>query len=45
MRVFSKLARRLMHEEFRARLLAATERTALRRLLADELGISTVQAS
>jgi mannitol/fructose-specific phosphotransferase system IIA component (Ntr-type) len=40
MKVFSKLARRLMHEEFRDHLLAAADREAVLHCLADELGIS-----
>ncbi len=40
MRVFSKLARKLMHDEFRERLLAATDCAALASGLAEELGLS-----
>lgn len=40
MKIFSRLARKLMHDEFRARLLAAPERAALRRYLATELGLT-----
>ncbi len=39
MKVFSKLARRLMHEEFRARLLEAPDCANLLAALADELGL------
>ncbi|HQL53183.1 MAG TPA: PTS sugar transporter subunit IIA, partial [Phycisphaerae bacterium] len=41
MKIFSRLARKLMHDEFRARLLAAPERAAMRRYLAAELGLTT----
>jgi fructose-specific PTS system IIA-like component len=41
MKVFSKLARRLMHEEFRARLLGAPDCANLLAGLADELGLAT----
>ncbi len=40
MKVFSRLARRLMHEEFRARLLAARERAELLAALGEELGLA-----
>jgi phosphoenolpyruvate-protein phosphotransferase len=43
MKVFSKLARKLMHEEFRERMLAAPDRAGLLTCLADELGLSTDQ--
>ena len=39
MRVFSKLARKLMHEEFRARLLAADSAESVLSCLSDELGL------
>jgi fructose-specific PTS system IIA-like component len=39
MKVFSKLARRLMHPEFRERLLAAPDCANLLACLADELGL------
>ncbi|MFH1419422.1 MAG: phosphoenolpyruvate--protein phosphotransferase, partial [Planctomycetota bacterium] len=40
MKVFSTLARKLMHEEFRARLLGASDRDAIYAYLAGELGLS-----
>lgn len=40
MKVFAKLARRLMHEDFRGRLLAAADREAVLRRLEEELEIS-----
>ncbi len=40
MKIFSTLARRLMHEEFRARLLGACDRDAVYSCLAEELGLS-----
>jgi multiphosphoryl transfer protein len=39
MKVFSKLARKLMHEEFRERLLASADREAVLRCLVEELEI------
>ncbi len=39
MKVFSKLARRLMHEHFRARMLGAADSAGVLRCLADELGL------
>jgi fructose-specific PTS system IIA-like component len=45
MKVFSKLARRLMHEEFRDRLLAAADREAVLACLREELGIPAAPAS
>ncbi|HVP12203.1 MAG TPA: phosphoenolpyruvate--protein phosphotransferase [Phycisphaerae bacterium] len=44
MKVFSKLARKLMHEAFRARLLAATDRETVLRCLAEELEIPADRA-
>jgi fructose-specific phosphotransferase system IIA component len=41
MKVFSKLARRLMHDEFRERMLNAKDRADVLACLADELGLST----
>lgn len=40
MKVLSTLARKLMHEEFRARLLGASDRDAIYVYLATELGLS-----
>jgi multiphosphoryl transfer protein len=40
LRIFSQLARSLMHDEFRARLLAAPDPDAVLRCLAEELGIA-----
>ncbi len=40
MKVFSKLARRLMHEDFRGRMLAASDREAVLACLAEELGLA-----
>ena len=40
MRVFSKLARKLMHEDFRERLLAAPDRASVLACLAEELGLT-----
>jgi fructose-specific PTS system IIA-like component len=40
MKVFSKLARRLMHEEFRERMLAAPDRDSVLSCLAEELGLA-----
>lgn len=41
MKVFSKLARRLMHEEFRERMLAARDKDAVLSCLAEELGLES----
>jgi len=40
MKVFSKLARRLMHEEFRERMLAARDRAEVLSCLEEELGLA-----
>ena len=40
MQVFSKLARKLMNEDFRNRLLAAPDRDAILSFLTEELGLS-----
>ncbi len=40
MKVFSKLARRLMHEEFRARMLAAGDSAEVLSCLTEELGLA-----
>ncbi len=40
MQVFSKLARKLMNDDFRNRLLAAPDRDAILAFLAEELGLS-----
>jgi fructose-specific PTS system IIA-like component len=39
MKVFAKLARKLMHEEFRKRLSAAKDATAVETILREELGL------
>jgi fructose-specific PTS system IIA-like component len=41
MKVFSKLARRLMHEDFRERMLGARDRDAVLSCLAEELGLGS----
>ena len=41
LKVFARLARRLVHEEFRERMLAAPDPEAVLRCLAEELGIPT----
>jgi mannitol/fructose-specific phosphotransferase system IIA component (Ntr-type) len=43
MKVFAKLARKLMHEEFRERMTAAPDPEAVLQCLAEELGIPTDQ--
>ena len=43
MQVFSKLARRLMHEEFRARMLAARDRDEVLSCLSAELGLARTE--
>jgi multiphosphoryl transfer protein len=43
MKVFSKLARRLMHEEFRERMLAARDPAEVRSCLDEELGLATTE--
>jgi phosphoenolpyruvate-protein phosphotransferase len=43
MKVFAKLARKLVHEEFRERMLAAAHPEAVLQCLAEELGIPTDQ--
>lgn len=42
MKVFSRLARKLMHEEFREKLLRETDADAVLRCLSEELGIDGV---
>ena len=44
LKIFSKLARSLMHDEFRARLSAAADADAVLRCLAEELGIAVEPA-
>jgi fructose-specific PTS system IIA-like component len=39
MKVFAKLARKLMHEEFRERMLGATDRAEIEACLNEELGL------
>ena len=45
LKIFSKLARSLMHDEFRARLLAAPDADAVLGCLAEELGIPAERAT
>jgi phosphoenolpyruvate-protein phosphotransferase len=45
LKIFSKLARSLMHDEFRARLLAAPDADAVLQRLAEELGIPAERAT
>jgi fructose-specific PTS system IIA-like component len=44
MRVLAQLARKLMHEDFRARLLAAPDRDAVAEYLTAELGLAQADA-
>jgi fructose-specific phosphotransferase system IIA component len=43
LRVFSKLARKLMHDEFRDRMLSANDRAAVLACMTEELGLSADQ--
>ena len=45
MRVLAQLARRLMHEDFRARLLAAPDRDTVAEYLTSELGLAGSDAA
>ena len=41
MKVFAKLARKLMHEEFREKLTGASDAAAVERTLREELGLDS----